>query len=143
MSQLDFRSYLPPNSKSFPATANNRQSMHVNDLISSSTPPQNLQSPAADFSQSAINYTASAGNSSVEFQPSYHGINKNCSDSGGSSVHKSSAAKNHFKIPTSGKESTLKHRILSNSRPQKNNISSNHQDDNGYVSIVARVYFVT
>lgn len=133
MSQLDFRPYLPPNSKSnFSANANNsRQSMHINDMITSTTPPHNLQSPAADFCQSAINYSTASSGGSVEYQPYNHGssVKKSCSDNSNS---RSSATKNQFKIPSTGKESTLKHRILSNSRPQKNNISSSHHnDDNG------------
>lgn len=130
MAQLDFRPYLPTNSKSnFSSSSNGRQAMHLNDMIASTTPPHSLQSP--EYCPSAINYsTTTTGNGSVDYQPYHH---NSSAKKNGSESSRSSATKNQFKIPSTGKESTLKHRILSNSRPQKhNNISSSHQhDDNG------------
>lgn len=115
MAQIDFRSYLA-NSENFPK---HRQSLNVNDLLANATTSQNAQS-TNDFCQT--NYSTG-----VEFQ-SYLPKTRRCD--GATEIN---SAQNYFKIPSAGKESTLKHRILSNSRTQKNNnniISSNHHDDN-------------
>lgn len=113
MAQIDFRSYLT-NSENF-SQQKHRQSLNVNDLISTTTSQNYSNNGGVEFQQQQ----QSPSSSSSSYHPTKSEIN---------------ASQNYFKIPIpssavgGGKESTLKHRILSNSRT-----TSTQQKTNGNV----------
>jgi hypothetical protein len=120
MAQIDFRSYLN-NSENFTTKQQHRQSLNVNDLIANvaTSTSQNVKSSANEFS----NYS-----NGVEFQQTSSSYLPTIKS-------EINTSQNYFKIPSAGKESTLKHRILSNSRSTQklnghnnNVVGSNHED---------------